>query len=121
MADAKRTNPRAFEALEYIGRVDSVRQRYYVYEGGDGYVILTFSEQKKGSGNFNVVPRRAVEYVHQRFAGSRGVTSTQVVKQARRTLHAPDNLAALGILYVLTALGAASIEGVGERRQRCSA
>lgn len=96
--------------LTFRGEVSAVRQTYHIFEGQDFFFVLSLSRSKKDAGNFNVVDKRAVQYVQSRFAGKKGVTSNAVVDRSRRTHHAKNALAALNILYVLVALGVANIE-----------
>lgn len=105
------------EGLSYCGEVTGVRQTYYVFEARDYFFVLSFSRAKAGSGNFNVVSKKAVHYVHDKFAGCTDVTANDVVSKANRTKHAPNSLAALNILYVMVALGFAELEGAGEHQQ----
>ncbi len=105
--------------LEYRGRVKAVRQTYHVFEAQRHFFVLSFalSKARRGSGYFNVIATDAVEYVRQRMGGTRGVTAKGVVAAARRTRHVPTTLAALNVLYILVALGSASITRAGEHRQ----
>lgn len=107
------------QGLEYRGRVMAVRQTYHVFEAKDDYFIMSFalSKERKGSGYFNVVGKAAVEYVEKRLGGRSGVTAKDVVAAARRTRLIPRSLFALNVLYVLVALGRASILRAGEHRQ----
>jgi hypothetical protein len=105
------------DGLTYCGKVSAVRQTYYIFEARDNFLILSFSASKPGAGNFNVVNKNAVKYVHARFEGQRHVTSNDVAERARRTRHAPNSLVAINILYVLVATGAARIERIGEHRK----
>lgn len=107
------------QGLAYRGRVPAVRQTYHVFEAKDYFFVLSFalSKARKGSGYFNVVDQAAVQYVHARIGGKRGVTAKDVVAVARRTKHVPSSLLALNILYVLVALGEATIQRSGEHRQ----
>ena len=98
------------QGLSYVGRVDGKRQTYHVFRGDEFFFVLSFSRSKRNAGNFNVVESEAVEYVRARFAGSRAVTTNDVVARARRSRHVPSSLAALNILYVLTATGEARID-----------
>jgi hypothetical protein len=113
-------NIRALQrGLEYCGRVDAVRQTYHVFTSPSYYFVLSFARarSRRGSGYFNLVGKAAVDYVGQRFGGTRGVTANQVFDAARRTRHLPTRLAALNVLYVLVALQQASITRAGEHRQ----
>ena len=105
--------------LQYSGRVEAVRQTYHVFEAKDYFFVLSFalSRERRGSGYFNVVNKAAVDYVHERVGGTRGVTAKDVVAAARRTKHIPTTLLALNVLYVLVALRYASITRAGEHRQ----
>lgn len=105
------------QGISYLGRVDAVRQTYYVFEAADAHVIFSLSKQKINSGNFNLVSKRAVDYVYRRFEGYEEVTAKDVVKRAERTKHAPNTLAALSILYVLTASRRARIQAIGTHSQ----
>lgn len=105
--------------LQYCGRVAAVRQTYHVFESPAYFFVLSFarSRGRRASGYFNLVDKSAVDYVHGRMGGTRGVTANQVVAAARRTDHVPTRLLALNVLYVLVALGQASITRSGEHRQ----
>jgi hypothetical protein len=105
--------------LTYRGRVKAVRQTYHVFEAQGYFFVLSFalSKARRGSGYFNVIDTRAVDYVQQRMGGSRAVTAKDVAAAARRTRYIPTTLAALNVLYILVALRAASIARAGENRQ----
>lgn len=105
--------------LKYRGRVKAVRQTYHVFEAERYYFVLSFalSQARRGSGYFNVIDTNAVQYVQQRMGGTRGLTAKDVVAAARRTRHVPTTLAALNVLYILVALGSASIVRAGAHRQ----
>jgi len=105
--------------LRYCGRVQAVRQAYHVFEGAGYYFVLSFARARapRASGYFNLVDKAAVDYVHARLGGTRGVTANQVVAAARRTRHVPTRLVALNVLYVLVALQRATITRAGEHRQ----
>ena len=105
--------------LHYRGRVVAVRQTYHVFESERHFMVLSFARAKarRGSGYFNLVDKAAVDYVHGRLGGLRAVTANQVMDAARRTRHIATRLLALNVLYVLVALGHASITRAGEHRQ----
>lgn len=102
--------------LRFRDLVYAVRQKYYVFEGDDLFLVLTYAEYKRG-GNYNIVSRSAVEYVHSRFTGQRSVTAKDVTETAKRTKHAPNALAALNVLYILVSVGSAKIEKQGAHQQ----
>jgi hypothetical protein len=107
------------QGLTYRGRVVAVRQTYHVFEAKDYFFVLSFARSKarKGSGYFNVVDQKAVEYVRSRLGGRSGVTAKDVRAAASRTKHVSSSLVALNILYVLVALEQATILRAGENRQ----
>jgi hypothetical protein len=105
--------------LTYRGRVKAIRQTYHVFEARRYFFVLSFARSKarRSSGYFNVIDTDAVDYVRQRTGGTRGVTAKDVMAAARRTRHIPTTLAALNALYILVALGSASIVRAGKHRQ----
>jgi hypothetical protein len=105
--------------LTYRGRVKAVRQTYHVFETRGYFLVLSFalSKARRGSGYFNVIDTATVEYVGRRMGGTRRVTAKDVVAAARRTRRVPTTLAALNVLYILVALGSASIVRAGRHRQ----
>lgn len=107
------------QGLTYRGRVPAVRQAYHVFEAKGYFFVLSFARSKarRGSGYFNVVDQKAVQYVHSRLGGRSGVTARDVYSAARRTKHVSGSLVALNVLYVLVALKQATILRTGEHRQ----
>ncbi len=107
------------QGLRYRGKVEAPRQTYHVFAASDYFFVLSFalSKAKRGSGYFNVIDGATVDYVTGHFAGRSGVTAKDVVAAARRTKRIPNNLVALNVLYILVALGQASISRTGENRQ----
>lgn len=116
---ARTSISRLQSGLVFRGEVTGIRQTYYVLEAEGFFFVLSFAlpEAKRASGYFNLVEGNAVDYVRSRFAGEKAVTAKDVVARARRTRHAPTNLVALNILYVLVATGAARIERTGAHQQ----
>jgi Cu/Zn superoxide dismutase len=105
--------------LHYCGRAEGVRQTYHVFEAPNDYFVMSFarSKAKAGSGYFNVVSKKAVEFVRKRHGRAGRLTAKDVAAKGRRTRHFPTNLVALNVLYVLVALKQASIVHEGEHRQ----
>jgi len=114
VSDAAHFESSLADGMVYCGPVESVRQKYYVFEAPEFFLIFSFSPTKLDSGNFNIVSKKAVNYVHKRFAGDSYVTSNIVFEGARRTKHVPNKLNALNILYILVAQENASIEDIEE-------
>jgi hypothetical protein len=98
------------QGLSYVGKADGKRQTYYVFQGRDSFLVMSFSKTKPHSGNFNVVEAEAAEYVRSRFAGAKALTVNDVVAKGKRTRHVPSPLAALNILYVLAAMGDVAVD-----------
>ena len=107
------------QGLIYRGRVAAVRQTYHVFEAKEYFFVLSFARSKarRGSGYFNVVAQKAVQYVHSRLGGRSGVTAKDVRAAARRTKHISGSMVALNILYILVALKQAAILRAGEHQQ----
>lgn len=105
------------DGLTYRGKMTAVRQTYYVLEAQDYYFVLSYSASKPGAGNFNIVSKKAVDYVFGRFAAEKEVTAKAVVERAKRTTHAATALNALNILYVLKAIGKAEHRAHGSHRE----
>jgi hypothetical protein len=105
--------------LHYRGRAQGARQTYHVFEAKDDFFVMSFARAKSraGGGYFNVVPRKAVDFVRKRHGRAGKITAKDVATKARRTRHFPTNLVALNVLYVLVALKQAAVVREGEHRQ----
>ena len=100
--------------LTFRAKVEGQRQTYHVFEGEKFFFVCTFSRTKRKAGNFNVVDVEAVRYAQRLMGGKRGVTSQDLHKRSRNPRLVGSALEALNILYVLVALGRATID---RRRQ----
>jgi len=87
--------------------VASLRREYHVLEGATHYIVL--SPSRAGTGNYSVVPKSSVEYLLARVGGRRGISSTEIFDRCKRSSRFRDRFAVLNALYVLVALGAATI------------
>lgn len=96
--------------LQYHGDVQGKRQHYYVLSGARQYFVMSLSMTKRGAGNFNLVGRAAVDRLHRRLRGRRGLTARTVFERSRNRRAVPSPLAALNMLYVLVATGRATID-----------
>lgn len=99
--------------LEFHGEVQGKRQHYYVLSSARQYFVMSLSLSKRDAGNFNLVSKPAVERLHRRLRGQRGVTAKAVFSRSKSRRQVPSALAALNMLYVLVATGRAKID---ERR-----
>jgi hypothetical protein len=97
--------------LQFHGEVQGKRQHYYVLSSARQYFVMSLSLSKRGAGNFNVVGKAAVEGLHRRLRGRRGLTARIVFTRSRDRRAVPSPLAALNMLYVLVATGRAVIDG----------
>lgn len=98
------------KGLTYKGEVEGKRQTYYILEGNDFYLMMSFKDRDRETGNFDVVERAQVDYVLQHFAGKSGVTAQAIFDRAHATRHLTSRFDALRILYVLVALGHAKVD-----------
>jgi hypothetical protein len=96
--------------LHYVGEAVGVRQTYYVFEGRQHYLVLSFKKDDDAAGNFNIVEADAVAYVEDKFRAAKGLTSKQLFEEAKRTSHFRDRFVALNALYVLVASGKAAVD-----------
>jgi len=105
--------------LQYCGRVEAVRQTYHVFESEGYFFVLSFalSKARRGFRYFNLVDKAAVDYVHERVGGTRGVTANHVARRSAPHQAHPHQAPALNVLYVLVALHWATITRAGEHRQ----
>jgi hypothetical protein len=96
--------------LRFHGEVEGKRQHYYVLSSARQYFVMSLSARKRDSGNFNLVSQSAVDHLHRRLRGRRGLTARLVFTRSRNRRLVPSPLAALNMLYVLVATGRASID-----------
>jgi hypothetical protein len=96
--------------LRFHGEVEGKRQHYYVLSSARQYFVMSLSARKRDSGNFNLVSQSAVDRLHRRLRGRRGLTARLVFTRSRNRRLVPSPLAALNMLYVLVATGRASID-----------
>jgi hypothetical protein len=96
------------KGLQFHGRVDGKRQRYFVLSNPRQYFVMSQSRSKRDAGNFNLVSKGAVERLHRRLRGRRNLTARLVYERSKRGV--PSALVALNMLYVLVATGRASID-----------
>ena len=105
------------EGLKYCGDVTSIKQRYFVFESATHYFLLSFRPHDPSSGNFSCTTKNSVDWVYKRWKGYERVSAAGVVEDAKKTRRVPDKHIALDILYVLTALSRAEIEGYFEHKE----
>ncbi|PYN88930.1 MAG: hypothetical protein DMD87_07035 [Candidatus Rokuibacteriota bacterium] len=96
--------------LQFHGEVQGKRQRYYVLSSARQYFVMSLSRSKRDAGNFNLVSRPAVDRLHRRLRGRRGLTARQVFTRSKNRRAVPSALAALNMLYVLVATDRAIID-----------
>jgi len=96
--------------LEYVGEAQGPRQTYSIFRGREHYLVVSFKKDDPQAGNFTILPAEAVEYVQHKFGGVKGMTAKRLYEESQRTKHFRDRLAALNGLYVLVALGQASVD-----------
>jgi hypothetical protein len=104
--------------FSFRGQVDAQLCTHYVFEAHTHYLLLSCirHEPAANDGYFNMVDKRAVQFVRSRYFGQQGVTPMDVLHRAQRTRHVRSNVEALNILYILVALGQAQIEEENEEQ-----
>jgi hypothetical protein len=98
------------KGMEFVGDVVSKRQHYFVLRATSVYYVLSMSNTKVNSGNFNLVSKRAVDYLLKRLAGRKGVTAKSVHARTKRPRLLTTHLQVLNALYVMAAMGRAHID-----------
>jgi hypothetical protein len=96
--------------LQFHGELEGKRQHYYVLSSPRQYFIMSLSARKRDAGNFNLVSRSAVDRLYRRLRGRQGLTAKAVFTRSKNRRLVPSHLAALNLLYVLVAMGRASID-----------
>jgi hypothetical protein len=96
--------------LQFHGEVQGKRQHYYVLSSARQYFVMSLSRSKRDAGNFNLVSRPAVDQLHRRLRGRRGLTARQVYSRSKDRRAVPSALTALNMLYVLVATDRAIID-----------
>jgi len=96
--------------LQFHGEVQGKRQHYYVLSSARQYFVMSLSRSKRDAGNFNLVSRAAVDELHRRLRGRRGLTARLVFVRSKNRRAVPSALTALNMLYVLVATGRAIID-----------
>jgi hypothetical protein len=96
--------------LQFHGEVQGKRQHYYVLSSARQYFVMSLSRSKRDAGNFNLVSRPAVDQLHRRLRGRRGLTARQVYSRSKDRRAVPSALTALNMLYVLVATERAIID-----------
>jgi hypothetical protein len=86
----------------FVGEVQAEKQTYYVLKGPTHFLLFTFSGPK--SGYFNAIEQAAVAYVQAAFAGTRSISSAEVLKRAKKPQLIVGRFDVLNILYILVAL-----------------
>ncbi len=96
--------------LSYEGEVEGVRQTYYVFQGKEHFLVLSFKRDDPTAGNLNIIDSEAVAYAATKLQGTKGITSKQLFEESKRTKHFKDRFVALNVLYVLAATKKATVD-----------
>lgn len=105
-----------FDAMEYLGEFESVRQIYYIYRKNNDYLLVTLSRSRLDSFNVNFIPKKCVEYVTSNF--SRKIVDRKDIEKRKTSIFGNSRERAfkiLNTLYVLCILGLAEKVNESER------
>ena len=102
-----------FTNLKYRALVRSAKRNYHVLESSDFFVLI--SPQSQDKGNYQIVNRKALNYVLRELGGSRKITSGGVLEACRRSKFLKDRFSALNTLYALVGIKKAEIIGTDGR------
>jgi hypothetical protein len=103
--------------LNFHGEVEGKRQHYYILSSARQYFVMSLSASKRDAGNFNLVSKATVDRLYRRLRGRQGLTAKLVFIRSKNRRLVPSHLAALNMLYVLVAIGRASIDGRHRSRE----
>jgi hypothetical protein len=103
--------------LNFHGEVEGKRQHYYILSSARQYFVMSLSASKRDAGNFNLVSKATVGRLYRRLRGRQGLTAKLVFIRSKNRRLVPSHLAALNMLYVLVAIGRASIDGRHRSRE----
>lgn len=93
----------------YLGKVDTKKNRYYVFQTEREYILFTFKDATYLSGNFNLVMADTVDRIYSAFRGKKRLTSNDVQEHPRMKKFV-TRFEVLHGLYVLVARKQASID-----------
>ena len=93
--------------LTYRGLVKAPRRHYHVLEGEKCYVV--FSPKDDAAGNYNIVPKKAVNYLVKRAGGKQFKSTAEVFNMCKGSIFFPDRFSVLNAVYALIAVNGARI------------
>lgn len=83
------------------------KRQYHVLEGQHYHIV--FSPKNDETGNYTIVPKKAVHFIVKKLGGRRGVTKAEALDACRGSKYFPDRFSVLNALYVLVGVKRASI------------
>src|SRR5262249_58980698 len=107
------------KGLEFHGEVQGKRQRYYILSSPRQYFVMSVSLAKRDAGNFNIVSRAAVDALHRKLRGRRGLTARLVSDRFRKGGLVTASLNALHMAYGLAAPGRAGTDATPKEPADC--
>jgi hypothetical protein len=75
---------------------------------GELYHVV-FSPKNEGTGNYTIVPKKALRFIVKKLGGRRSVTTSEAWDVCKGSKYFPDRFSVLNALYVLIGLKGASI------------
>ena len=96
--------------LKYRGLVKAVVRDYHVLEGENHYMVL--SPKDDGTGNYTIVPKKAVKFIVKKLGGTKGVPTAEVFNDCCGSMYFPDHFSVLNALYALVGAKGAKISKV---------
>src|SRR5271165_2722456 len=85
--------------LKYCRLVEAPKRDYHVLEGAQHYVL--FSPRNDGTGNYTIVPKKAIAFIVKKVGGARSVTVAELLDTCKGSMYFPDRFSVLNAMYAL--------------------
>jgi hypothetical protein len=102
--------------IRYRGLVKAVVRDYHVLEGPQHYLVFSPRSSRDGSGNFTVVPKKAVRFLVNKLGGTKAIPTDEVFATCKGSMYFPDRFSVLNALYALIGMKGARISKIAGRK-----
>lgn len=102
--------------IRYRGLVRAVVRDYHVLEGPQHYLVFSPKSNGEWSGNFTVVPKKAVKFIVNKLGGTKAIATAEVFDACKGSMYFPDHFSVLNALYALIGIKGARISKVAGKK-----
>jgi hypothetical protein len=95
--------------VTYRALVKGPKRNYHVLLAPQYCVLISPKPQDDCTGNYTIVPMKALEFIVNKLGGKKGIPTTEVFNSCKGSMFFPDKLATLTALYALIGLKGARI------------